>query len=190
MKFLFGGRWSFHILFQNFLSSLAVECSAFSGWFRRSATQYAVFTEKHPFFVSFHLSLSWSYSSPILIRRISFIVDCWNVACSNGLFHCRVCWSIRSATFKFVSIPGLNWGGLFSHLWSLTSILCPSPTCHTVPAPTNSLASNKLLHTKEGLHPSSASINEQLWKYRALYTLTKRECPPWISLHAWLTWLY
>ena len=58
-----------------------------------------------------------------------------------------------------------------SHLWVNTPIVLPSPTRQYDPATRISLAANRLLHTKDGLLPTSAVMNELFGKYLALYTL-------------------
>ena len=100
------------------------------------------------------------------------------VVCMKGQFHCLVWWSMRSPTFSvFVSSRPERGGGgggvvgACSHLWQLTSILCPLPICHFDPSRMRSLADSRLRQTKEGLCPNSVSINEQCGKYRALYTI-------------------
>ena len=119
---------------------------------------------------------------------ISIIVVGMKVLSSTCVCHCLVAALNRSLTLKFLSASGLSWGagGCGSHLWSSIFMLLPSPTFHTVVARINSLASNKLYHTKDGLCPKAAFINEQLGKYRALYTLKKSDWVSWFSLHACL----
>ena len=108
------------------------------------------------------------------------------MACITGLFHCMVRWSIRSPTFIEVSTSGLKSGGWGNHLRELTILLCPLPIFHLDLSWIMSLADNKLCHTKEGLWPSSASMNEHLGKYQALYTRKKREWVPVTNLQACL----
>lgn len=103
-----GGIGSFHSLFQNFLSSLAVECSMFSSCLKRSGPHKLFLPRRHLFFFSFQRSLSRSRFSPSLILWISSTVDCRNVVWSYGQFHCLMWWLIRSATLMFESAPGLN----------------------------------------------------------------------------------
>lgn len=84
--------------------------------------------------------------------------------------------------------PHLVWkvGWWGNHPLDLTIILCSLPIFHLDPLRISSLADNKLRHTKEGLWPSSASMNEHLGKYRALYSRKKREWVPVTGLHACL----
>ena len=114
---------------------------------------------------------------------ISVTVVGMSVLSSTCVCHWLVAALNRSLTLRSEFWGG---GGCGSHLWSSIFMLLPSPTFHTVVAQINSLASNKLYHTNDGLCPKAASINEQLGKYRALYTLKKSDWVSWFSLHACL----
>ena len=166
----FGGISNFHSLFHILLSTCAHECSASSTLFNFLATWYAVLTVNWCALFSFQYN--WSRASVLSswMRRISSWVDCVKVAYIKGLFHCMVYWSNRSPTFIVVSTPSLKRGGWGNHLLELTIMLYPFPIFHFNPSRIRSLADNKLHHTKEGLWPSSASMNELLGKYLTLYT--------------------
>ena len=133
---------------------------------------------------SFHTSTSLEFTLFNGVANISSHVFCAKVASTFPRSHCLVSSSMSSQTRIFSVGSRKKIGVWGSQTCVATSMVRPSPTCHLDPSMMISLASSSDLHTKEGLGPSSAFRNELRGKYRALYTLWKRECVFWINLQA------
>lgn len=177
-----GGIFCFHNFFQTILSIPTRECSAAFGCWSRRATWYADFTVNLWALFFVQQSLSPVCMFPSLILRVSVRVLSWNVSWITALFHWWVSGVIKPLTRKLRFAPRQMLGGWGSHLWLFTPIVQPSPIFQVLPSLIMSRAWSKLHHTKEGLNPSSAYINEHVGKYLALYTQQNNDCSSMMSL--------
>ena len=185
-KFLtLGGVLSFHTDFQNLPITPAIEWFPNVGFKSLCATPYADLTVNLFDLFSLHISTSLAAVLVKGTRRISSHVCLSNQKDNLVLSHCPVSTSTNSETFFGQGPFLLKHGGRGSQLWVAMSTDEPLPTFHIDPSRITSQACSKLLHKYHGLLPRSASKNDTLGKYLALYTLKNREFCWCISRQRW-----
>ena len=156
----FGGVLMDHTDFHKRPSAEAIEWLPSDRLSTRCATPYTNLTEKDWNLFSFHTNMS--LACKLVKGMLKILAHVWfsNQYFNLALSQCFLSSSTNSLTFNGLGPFLQNDGGRGSHLWLTISIEDALPTIHFNPSSIISRACSRLLHTYDGLLPSSASKKE------------------------------